>query len=275
MKKKDWNPDAYLDFADQRLRPAVELIARIGGAPRHVVDLGCGAGGPTRCLARRWPDAQILAVDRSPAMLDEARREAASDEALQASRAIEDAGAIEWRQGDVASWRPDPSAPPPDLIFSNACLHWLPDHDALFPRLLSHAAPGGTLAVQMPLSWPQPSHRLMREVLADLDLSESVPSLARRPVDEPEVYVRRLRDHAAALDVWTTTYQQILTGSDPVYRFVESTGLRPVRAALDSGAWSRFETEYRHRLRQAYPAESDGSTHFPFRRLFVVARAPS
>lgn len=261
-----WAADAYLAFGDHRLRPALELLSRIDTSPRSIVDLGCGAGGPTRWLARRWPDATLVGIDHSDSMLETAR---ASDRAESDSRAR----AIDWRQGDVAAWRPDDDDAP-DLIFSNACLHWIGDHDALFPRLLSDLAPGGVLAVQMPLSWPQPSHRLMREVLDDLGLTARVPTLYQRPVDEPDVYMRRFRGLTAQLDVWTTTYQQVMTGEEPVYRFVLSTGLRTVQDALDGDEWSRFEPEYRGRLLTAYPREADGTTIFPFRRLFLVATKP-
>ena len=71
---------------------------------------------------------------------------------------------IEWTRADVADWEPEQT---PDLIYSNAAMHWLDGHPALFPRLLVSLAPGGCLAVQMPLSFSMPSHVLMRKTLAD------------------------------------------------------------------------------------------------------------
>ena len=51
-----WEPEQYLKYASERLRPALDLMARIDlAAPRSVVDLGCGAGNVTRILAQRWP----------------------------------------------------------------------------------------------------------------------------------------------------------------------------------------------------------------------------
>ena len=84
----------------------------------------------------------------SAAMLDRARR------ALPEAR---------FEQADIRHWTP---AEAPELIFSNAALHWLDDHPALFPRLLSLLAPGGVLAVQMPGNFDAPSHRLIRELAA-------------------------------------------------------------------------------------------------------------
>src|SRR5688572_18434959 len=106
-----WDPAQYLKFEDHRARPPVDLLTRIDlTAPGDLLDLGCGAGNVTRLLARRFPDRSIIGVDSSPEMLAKARA------LLPAARFIE---------ADIARFTP---ASPPALIFSNAALHWLPDH---------------------------------------------------------------------------------------------------------------------------------------------------
>jgi trans-aconitate 2-methyltransferase len=61
-----WNPSAYLRFAGERGRPFADLLARVrAGAPRTVVDLGCGTGALTASLAERWPGARVIGVDSS------------------------------------------------------------------------------------------------------------------------------------------------------------------------------------------------------------------
>jgi trans-aconitate 2-methyltransferase len=65
-----WEPGQYLSFKNQRLRPALELLARIPlAAPERIVDLGCGAGNVTRYLRQRWPQAALVGVDSSAEML--------------------------------------------------------------------------------------------------------------------------------------------------------------------------------------------------------------
>src|SRR5437764_7936277 len=136
-----WNPAQYLKFAGPRLRPALDLLQRIDlGAPATVYDLGAGAGNVTRLIAARWPQAHIIGVDGSAEML--------------AKAAAENPG-IQWRQADLASWRPER---PADLIYSNAALHWLDGHDRLFPALLAGLAPNGVLAVQIPRNFGAPAH---------------------------------------------------------------------------------------------------------------------
>lgn len=134
-----WDPAQYLKFADHRLRPAIELLNRIDmEAPAEVYDLGAGAGNATLLLKARWPLARITGVDASEAML---------------ARAAAEAPEIVWQRADLATWRPPR---PADVIYSNAALHWLADHDRLFPALFSALAPGGVLAVQMPRNFSAP-----------------------------------------------------------------------------------------------------------------------
>ena len=136
-----WNPAQYLKFADHRLRPAIDLLNRVDlDAPSIVYDLGAGTGNITELLADRWPNARVIGVDSSEEMLGDSSERAAN---------------IEWEVSDIGSWQP---AEPPDLIFTNAALHWLPDHDTLFTKLMNSVAPGGTLAVQMPRNFGAISH---------------------------------------------------------------------------------------------------------------------
>ncbi len=249
-----WDPAQYLSFADQRTRPALDLLARVRLAePRRIVDLGCGPGNATALLAARWPAAAITGIDSDPAML---ARAAAAE--LRAS----------WQQADVAAWRAEA---PVDLLFSNACLQWLPDHGRLLPHLLEQLAPGGVLAVQMPANFAAPSHALMRALAAEPPFAKALAGVLRAdPVHAPEWYFDRLAGRAASLDLWTTEYLQALAGPDPVLRWVSSTALRPVRDVLDAASFARFEAAYAERLREAYPARPDSTTLFPFRRLFMV-----
>ena len=135
-----WNPEQYLKFTQPRFRPALDLIARIEGDPELIYDLGCGTGSAARILASRWERAKVVGVDDSAQMLAQAKAEP--------SRVV-------WEQASITDWRPER---PAGLIFSNAALHWLPEHSALFPRLMGFLAPSGILAVQMPRNFGAPSH---------------------------------------------------------------------------------------------------------------------
>jgi trans-aconitate 2-methyltransferase len=152
------------------------------------------------------------------------------------------------------------------------------DHQALFPRLVGYLRGGGCLAVQMPLSWEAPSHRLMRETLANggpngqpLGTEELRRAMARKPVEDAEVYYNLLAARTPSLDIWATEYLQILEGDNPVLEWVKGTGLRPILNGLNDSERATFLAEYARRLRLAYPPKPDGRTLYPFRRLFLVA----
>ncbi|BDU76225.1 methyltransferase domain-containing protein [Mesoterricola sediminis] len=251
-----WNPDSYLRFAEPRLRPALDLLARADLTdPGVIVDLGCGTGHLTRRLAERWPQARVTGVDSSAAML---------------GKAAEGGPGPEWVLADLATWQP---AAPVDLLVSNAALQWLPDHGTLLKRLMGHLAPGGVLAVQMPDNYEASSHVRVAEAAA---LGPWAPRLAHlhgpRPVASRFFYYEVLSPLAAEVDIWGTEYLHVLEGADPVMNWVRGTSLRPYLDALEGAERAAFEAQVTWRLASAYPQRPDGTTLFPFKRLFLVAR---
>ncbi len=144
---QDWDPDLYRQFEAERTRPAHDLLAHIPATiPQRISDLGCGPGNSTQLLHQHFPDAQLMGIDNSRAML------------LSAQQRLPDCAFLE---ADIRQWQP---AEPQDLIYANASLQWLTDHQQLFPYLFSQLAANGILAVQMPDNLDEPSHRAMREV---------------------------------------------------------------------------------------------------------------
>jgi trans-aconitate 2-methyltransferase len=252
MSAHSWDPEQYLVYADERGRPFVDLLARVGAAePRSVVDLGCGPGNLTALLARRWPEAEIVGVDSSPEMV---------------ARAQGIAG-VRFEVGDLRSWR---SERPVDVLVSNATLQWVPGHLDLLPALLDQLAPGGWLAFQVPGNFDEPSHVIRRELAAEPPYAGLTGGVAVPDAFGPEVYLERLLDLGCSVDAWETTYLHLLTGADPVFAWVSGTGARPTLQALPDGLREQFAQEYRRRLDEAYPRGPHGVV-LPFRRVFVVA----
>jgi len=251
-----WDPKIYLAFGGARTRAAAELLGRIDSeTPCAVADLGCGPGNSTELLAARWPQAAIDGIDSSPAMLREASKTAVR---------------ARWIEADVGRWTPGTLY---DVIYANATLHWVPDHVALLPRLLSNLAPGGILAFQVPRNFREPSHAIMQTLAADPRWSARLEGVGDWwNVLEPEQYYAILEPHCTSIDIWETRYLQCLEGDDAVYRWVQGTGLRPYADALDGADREDFLREYRSRVADAYPCRASGVTLFPFQRLFCVAK---
>lgn len=250
-----WEPDLYLAYSGPRARPALDLLARIPAeAPARVHDLGCGAGNVTRLLSTRWPGARLVGIDSSAEMLLAAAAEMPEGT---------------WIEADLGTWTPEE---PADVLFSNAVLHWLGDHEELFPRLLGWLAPGGVLAVQMPANFDAPSHTGIAMTAREAPWRERLePLLGPPPVAPPAEYYELLAPRCRTLDIWETTYLHVLEGEDAVLNWVKGTALRPLLAALDEADRPAFEAACAARLLKAYPPRPDGRTLFPFRRLFIVA----
>ncbi len=251
-----WDPGTYMKFGAERTRPAAELLARIEAeAPARVVDLGCGPGNSTALLAARWPHADLEGIDSSAEMLAGAKTAGV---------------AARWIEADVAKWNPGAIF---DVVFSNATLQWVPDHNALLPRLMASVKPGGIFAFQVPRNFADPCHTLIHDIAASGPWAGKLEGVRDWwNVLEPEAYFGILVRHASGIDIWETRYVQVLTGEDAVYRWMSGTGLRPYAAALEGAERDAFLAEYRRRVGVAYPMRESGVTLYPFRRLFCVAR---
>ncbi|WPH21924.1 trans-aconitate 2-methyltransferase [Variovorax paradoxus] len=254
----DWNPALYRRYEDERTRPAQELLARVplSGAA-HVVDLGCGPGNSTELLANRFPTAKVVGTDNSEAMLASAR------ERLPQAR---------FELSDIATWAPQDQAP--DLIYANAALQWVPDHEQLIPRLFAALAPGGVLAIQMPDNREEPTHRLMRAVAAEAPWAEPIGDADRlRTLLLPlGGYYDLLAPAAARVDVWHTIYQHPMADAAAIVEWVRGTGLKPFVDRLPADLQASYLAEYERRVELAYPARTDGKRLLAFPRMFIVAQ---
>ena len=170
----EWDAELFLRFEAERAWPAHDLVNKLTGEPGAIFDLGCGPGASTRLLAERFPEAEVTGIDSSSAMLARARRRP---------------GRASFVQADISRWTP-PRAP--DLIFADSALQWVPDHEALFPRLMGEIAPGGTLAAQMPDNRQEPSHALMRLIAADGPWADRLVPIAKTRADDFKAEISHL-----------------------------------------------------------------------------------
>jgi trans-aconitate 2-methyltransferase len=250
-----WNPDVYLTYADHRGRPFYDLMSRVGAdAPRRVVDLGCGPGNLTVGLAQRWPGAAIEALDSSPEMVEAAR-----------------ARGVDAHVGDVQTWTPQPDT---DVVLTNAVLQWVPGHADLLVRWAGQLPSGAWIAMQVPGNFDAPSHEAVRRLARHERWAEPLRDFPFREgqVDGPLGYASLLADAGCRVDAWETTYVHELSGDDPVLQWITGTALTPVKSRLDEAQWQEFRADLIPMLDAAYPKRPDGTTFFPFRRIFVVAQ---
>jgi trans-aconitate 2-methyltransferase len=255
-----WDANQYLNYAGERTRPAVDLLARVSvQEPHSVVDLGCGPGNSTELLRRRWPAVDVVGVDSSPEMI-EAARAAHPD--------------WKWELGDIATWTPPA---PYGVVFSNAALQWVPDHARVLPHLMFQVAPGGALAVQVPAHLNSPVHQAMLAIARDPAWRDRlVAATTAVHVETPSVYYDLLQPLSERIDLWVTEYQHVMDGPAAVVDWIRGTGLRPFLQALaDDAERAEFERRLLAEAEKGYPRQADGRVLFPFRRLFLVAYRPA
>lgn len=253
----DWNPESYLQFRNARTRPSIDLVTRIPSAdPRAIIDFGCGPGNSTQVLAHRWPRARVLGLDQSPAMIETARS---------------DYPGPEWIVADAATYETEETF---DIVFSNATIQWIPDHEALLARWRGLLGEGGVLAVQMPLFWEMPLGQLIDRVSRDprwRRSTEHVSSLFT--IHDYRFYYDRLTDLFARVDVWETTYMDVLASHRSVVELIKSTGLKPYLDSLDGlESQEAFEQDVLRGVEEVYPSQRNGKVILPFKRLFFIGQ---
>jgi trans-aconitate 2-methyltransferase len=218
--------------------------------------MGCGPGNSTELLVNCFPRASITGLDQSPGMLAAAKLRLPF---------------VNFEEIDLTHWRP---GSPYDVIFANASLQWLPDHEALFPRLVSLLTVGGGLAVQMPDTLQEPIRALMRMVAADGPWKAKLMSVAKsRPrIGTIKDYYDMLATPCGSIDVWRTTYFHPLDNASKIVEWMKGSGLGPFLAPLDQDHRRRFLEDYEARIIAAYPPQIDGKVLLALPTLFIVAR---
>ncbi|PWC82893.1 trans-aconitate methyltransferase [Azospirillum sp. TSH100] len=256
-----WDPTAFATIDVLRRRPVMDLTAALPLSlmPRTIVDLGCGAGQLSRLLAGRWPLADVLAVDHSPAML---------------RWAADTPSRVRYRQADLAVWRPHW---PVDLVISAGGLQHVAGHERLFPDLLQSLGPGGVLAVALPRPQDQTAHRLLLETAADGPWADRLRDAWPTAEDVGQRYGSQdyydwLAPQGAVVDLWETEYFHALDGDVPLLQWLHQSAIVPVMDRLTGPDLDQFLAAYRHRLERAYPQHSSGSALVPTKWLFLLAR---
>ena len=252
----DWNPVQYEKFLKDRTRPAIDLANRLDvSSPGSILDLGCGPGNSTKVLKNRFPAARIVGADNSADMLAKAR-ELYPDIAfisLDANGDLHEAGEKF------------------DIVFSNACIQWLPNHRELLPKLMTLLNPGGILAVQIPMQREHPVHRIIHELAGTAKWSDKLNPRQYNNLTAEE-YFDVLSDLSGDFEIWETTYCHRMPGYESIIEWYQGTGLRPYLEQLSKSDADGFISDIYAELKHRYRIQKNGEILFRFPRLFFTVR---
>ena len=239
--KDVWNPEQYEKFKAERERPFFDLIALVKPKEKmRVADLGCGTGAPTRTLHGYLQARETIGFDNSDAMLEKAQALAGDG--------------LRFEKSDIETFAEESETflayGQFDLIFSNAALHWVENHEELLRRLTTAVAEGGQIAVQVPANHHHASHIVSDEVAGESPFRDVLAGHLRdNPLLQPEQYavlLRRLgyKEQTVRMQV----YVHELASREEVVEWVKGTRLTDYQKRLPAELYEKYLERYRERL---------------------------
>ena len=252
----DWDSAKYLKFSSERTQPAIDLVNRIYlERPKKILDIGCGPGNSSEVLAQRYPDADIFGIDSSPAMIEAAEVQHPNIRFVQCDAS-----------SDLHTLGRDF-----DIVFSNACIQWIPNHNTLLKNMMCLLKSGGVLAVQTPMNYQEPIHQIIKQISTNHKWSSKFQNPRICYNLTPSQYYDLLSDIASDFCIWGTTYFHKMKSHSDIMEWYRATGLRPYLNALSETDKTDFEKDIYKELISAYPKQKNGEIIFRFPRFFFTA----
>lgn len=171
----------------------MEVLDWVQRPPARILDVGSGPGSAARALKKRWPKAEVIALDLALPMLQQARRQAGRWRPAHAC-VCADARQLPFADGSF------------DLVFSNLCMQWIDDLPALFTCWRRVLVPGGFLACSS--FGPATLHEL-RTTFAAVDHAPHVSRFAPIQHIGDSLMQAGFRDPVLDTDHFTLTYANV------------------------------------------------------------------
>lgn len=253
---KDWDPGHYLKFRSERTQPSIDLVGKIHCdlPPENIIDIGCGPGNNTQVLKQRWPNANVLGIDNSPNMINKAKAEYPD---------------MHWHVADIATFETDQKF---DLVYSNATIQWIPNHEELLPKMATLLRNKGIIAVQIPQFRDMPIGQTIDIVSKKEQWNYKVAHCRNLFTYNPyTIYYDILARFFTKIEMWETFYLHEMESHEAIIDMVKSAGMKPyMDALLDENEKENFAQEILSQIKLKYPTQKNGNVLFPFKRLFFV-----
>lgn len=250
-----WDPACYNKFQKERLAPFEDLIKLVKiKEDMRVIDLGCGTGEITNLLAEVLPSSNVLGIDTSREMLLRAKER--EKPGLHFKLCSIDVVVGQW-----------------DLIFSNAALHWVENHEELIPRIFSQLDSGGQIVIQVPSNHLHPTQTILKDIAGEKPFKEALNGWVRNSsiLSISEYAESLFQSGGKNIVIFEKIYPHVLNGVDAIIDWMCGSVLIPYLDHLPMELHEGFIGSYRERLLKKWPKSP---VFFPYRRILFAATHP-
>jgi trans-aconitate 2-methyltransferase len=252
----DWNPQLYLKFKNERTQPSIDLVSRISiNDPENIIDIGCGPGNSTQILRYRWPESIITGLDNSPAMIEKAKSDFPDQK---------------WISADTSTFDFKTKY---QIVFSNAAIQWIPNHENLILKLLNTVENNGALAIQTPMFSDMPIGKSIDHVAKKTKWNEYTNGCNELFTFHDYIfYYDILAQNTERIDIWETSYIHVLDSHESILEWIQSAALKPYLDRLETDVLkNEFKKDILSEIKKDYPLQKNGKVLFSFKRLFFIA----
>lgn len=254
-----WNANIYEKFKKERVQPSIDLLNRVNiDDCNRIIDIGCGSGMSTLPLRQRFHDSEIIGVDLSENMLN------------QAKSLIED---VTWIRRDCGKKLNDLGTF--DLVFSNAFLQWLPNQNEFIMNTRELLNEGGLLAIQVPAFDDMMISQIIKDTVNEFDSKNKVFCNMKERIRiryNLQEYYEMFSKYYSTIEIWQTNYIHQMKDWASIIEFVKGTALLPYLECLDDKQTIDFMEMLHNKTKQHYTASENGTVLFEFKRIFIIAQ---
>lgn len=248
-----WDSNQYLKFEKERTQPCLDLLSRLDGNFNKILDLGCGPGNSTKKLLKTYPEAKIIGFDSDKNMLKKAKSNYPN---------------IEFTEG-FAPADLNKLNTTFDLIFSNACIHWIKEQRDLIDRVHELLNDNGIFAAQLPLTDESKFYKILYNIIdskhASLKSAKKIYNL------NPREYYNTLIKSFKSVIMWKSDYYHVVK-KEMVLEWYKGSGLRPYLSLLNATEQTDFLNDLSEAINREYAELDDNNVFLVMPRLFFIAQ---
>ncbi|OUM67626.1 hypothetical protein PIROE2DRAFT_58665 [Piromyces sp. E2] len=253
----DWDAKLYSKFEKERTLPSIDLVNSISHEnPKLIIDIGCGIGNSTAVLKNKFTNARIIGADSSDDMLIKAEK---------------DYPELEFIKLDAGS-ELDTLKEKYDIVYSNACIQWIPDHEILIPKLFNLLSENGSLVIQIPQQRKHQMNKVIQTVVESSKWCHKFKKTKQLNILPEEEYYEIFSRMTDNFRIWETVYFHTMPSHQSIVEWYKGAGLRPYLEQLNDEEKVLFEEDILIEVKKEYSVQSDGKIIFRFPRLFMLAK---